>query len=80
MTPSHPDGRSSWTTSRRINTERKQGKFRKDVKPMKWSYLLNPPVAVGRVSLLAGYVAGRDLFGIRHFLRTHHESGELSSG
>jgi hypothetical protein len=58
MTPSHPDGRSSWKTSRQINTECTQGKFRKGVKPMKWRYLLNPPVAVGRVSLLAGYVAG----------------------
>lgn len=30
----------------------------KDVLPMKWNQLLNPSRGVGRLSLLAGYVAG----------------------
>jgi len=30
----------------------------KKVKPMKWEWQLNPPKIAGRVSLLAGYIAG----------------------
>jgi hypothetical protein len=32
--------------------------LKKDVPPMKWQQLLNPPRGVGRLSLLAGYAAG----------------------
>jgi hypothetical protein len=58
MTPRHRDCRSPPTASRRINIERKTEKFQKDVKPMRWNYLLNPPATVGSLSLLAGYLAG----------------------
>ena len=46
----HPDGAAFFTTLEGL---------KKDVPPMKWSQLLNPPKGVGRLSLLAGYVAGK---------------------